>query len=360
MISAQVLLSLFAVDNKILYSVVEITQQRDLDSFECSLVATIAELVPVSEISILKTIDENKLDKLDVAVCLTVLTDELGKKTYSWADDSQIIVADEQILRCQDSIDLSIDRGNDGYTRLLSPIYCEGKLAGVVSIKSNHDITDYTSLIEGFLKIYNNYVIIFNESERDKLTGFYNRRTFDNKLQRLLQAQALRKQQFIALQQQTERRSKKSDAFVWLVIFDIDHFKRVNDEYGHVFGDEVLLTISQITKQCFRRSDLKFRIGGEEFLIILEPATLEKATELLERLRKAVADHKFSQIGTVTISIGFAKITAKDYPIIILECADKALYHAKEHGRNRVYNYESLLEDGELTPPKKGGAVDLF
>lgn len=348
------------MDNKILQSVVEITQQRDLDSFEYSLVATMAELVPVTEISILKTIDENNVDKLDVAVCLTILTDELGEKTYNWVEGSQLIEADEKINHCRQSANLSIDRSSDGYTRLLYPINCEGKVVGVVSIKSNHDITNYTSLIEGYIRIYSNYIIIFNESERDKLTGFYNRRTFENKLQRLLQAQALRKQQFIDSEQITERRSKMSNAFVWLVIFDIDHFKRVNDEYGHVFGDEVLLTISQITKQCFRKSDLKFRIGGEEFVIILEPATFEEATELIERLRNVVADHNFSQIGTVTISVGFAKITEEDYPIVILECADKALYYAKEHGRNCVYNYESLLEDGELTPPKKVGAVDLF
>ena len=354
------LLSSIAMENKILQSVVEITRQRDLDSFEYSLVATMAELVPVAEISILKTIDENNLDKLNVAVCLTTLTDELGEKTYNWAEASTIIAADEQINHCQQSASLSIDQSSDGYIRLLYPINCEGKVAGVVCIKSNHDITAYTSLIEGLIRIYSNYIIIFNESERDKLTGFYNRRTFDNKLQRLLQSQASRKQQYINTAQKTERRRKISNAFVWLVIFDIDHFKRVNDEYGHVFGDEVLLTISQITKQCFRRSDLKFRIGGEEFVIILEPATFEKATELLERLRKAVADHQFSRIGTVTISIGFAKITERDYPVAILECADKALYYAKEHGRNRVYNYESLLKDGELTPPKTGGAVDLF
>ena len=87
---------------------------------------------------------------------------------------------------------------------------------------------------------------------------------------------------------------------------------------------------------------------------------MEKATELLEKFRNAIADHRFSQVGTVTISIGFAKITDRDYPPVILECADKALYYAKEHGRNCVYNYEALLEAGELTPPKKGGIVDIF
>jgi len=348
------------MDNKIIQSVVEVTKQRDLDSFEYSLVATMAELVPVSEISILKTINENKLDKLDVAVRLTVLTDELGEKTYNWAEGSLFIEVDEEIKRCLQSTSMSTYCTSDGCTRLLSPITCEGRIIGVFRIRSNHDITHLTTLIEGFLRIYNNYIIIFDESERDKLTGLYNRRTFDNKLQRLFQERTIRKQKFLASGRITERRSNQPKAFVWLAIFDIDRFKRVNDEYGHVFGDEVILTISQILKESFRNSDLKFRIGGEEFVIILEPATFEKANKLLEQFRNKIADHEFSQIGTVTISIGFAKITDKDFPPVILECADKALYYAKQHGRNCVYDYESLLEEGELTPPVKRGAVNLF
>ena len=348
------------MENKILQSVVEITKQRDLDSLEYSLVVTMAELVPITEICVLKVINENNLDKLDASVCLTALTDELGNKKYSWGEASQIITADQDVINCLKSAEISAHNTSEGLSRFLAPITSDGKTIGALSVKSNEDIADFRSLIDGFVRIYNNYIIIFNESERDKLTGLYNRRTFDNKLQRLFHTQKTQRQQYLASEHLTERRTKAPDAFVWLVIFDIDHFKRVNDEYGHVFGDEVLLTLSQIMKGCFRASDLKFRIGGEEFVIILEPAVFEIAKGLLERFRKTIADHNFPQIGTVTISIGFAKITDRDYPPAILECADKALYYAKEHGRNCVYNYETLLEEGELKPPKKGGAVDLF
>ena len=239
------------MDDKILQSVVEITRHRDLDSFEYSLVATMAELVPVTEISILKIIDESKPDNLDVAVGLTVMTGEHGEKSYAWADGSQFIVVDEEINYCLQSTSMSTHHGSDGHIRLLYPVTSEGRIIGVIDIRSNQDVRDYLVLIEGFLKIYNNYIIIFNESECDKLTGLYNRRTFDNKLQRLFHAQTLLKQQFLASGQITERRKKDPDASVWLVIFDIDRFKRVNDEYGHVFGDEVILTISQILKELF-------------------------------------------------------------------------------------------------------------
>lgn len=156
------------------------------------------------------------------------------------------------------------------------------------------------------------------------------------------------------------RRQFDPDATAWLIITDIDHFKRVNDTYGHVFGDEVILTISQIMKTCFRCSDLLFRVGDEEFVILLEPVRKKTAEKLLNKFRKAISEHKFSQIDNVTVSAGYTSISDKDYPPAILENADKALYYAKENGRNCSYNYESLIQKGKITPAKKGRPVDLF
>jgi len=80
----------------------------------------------------------------------------------------------------------------------------------------------------------------------------------------------------------------------------------------------------------------------------------------LNNFRKTIADYNFPQISTVTISIGYAMIRENDYPRTILNLADKALYYAKEHGRNCIYNYESLVADGEIQDLKKSGAIDLF
>ena len=176
----------------------------------------------------------------------------------------------------------------------------------------------------------------------------------------MFKAQQHKNEQYNACKSADERRHHLADTYAWLAIFDIDHFKQVNDEYGHVFGDEVILTISQKMKECFRNSDLLFRVGGEEFVIILEPVTFNIASKLFEGFRDTIANHAFSQIGTVTISVGYAKITRKDFPPAVLECADKALYFAKENGRNCVHNYEMLLNEQKVTPPRKGGAVDLF
>lgn len=346
--------------NKILQSVIEITKQRDLDSLEYSLVTTLAELVPVVEVSIFKIIKDNKIDTVEKVIHLIVSKETDGGKEYHWSEALQIINTDQQMEACLQSYDALIHTTKTNHSRLLMPILIDGKTIGALDIKSNEDITPFKQLIEGFVKIYSNYLVIFNESECDKLTGLFNRRTFDNKLQRMFKAQQHKNEQYNTSDKHNERRHHLSNTSAWLAIFDIDHFKQVNDEYGHVFGDEVLLIISQKMKECFRNSDLLFRVGGEEFVIILEPVTPEIASKLVEGFREKIAAHNFSQIGTVTVSVGYAKITVKDFPSTVLESADKALYYAKENGRNCVYNYEQLLAEQKVTPPRKGGAVDLF
>lgn len=346
--------------NKILQSVIEITKQRDLDSLEYSLVTTMAELVPVVEVSIFKIIKDNKIDTVEKVVHLIVSTEASGEKKYHWSEALQIINSDSHMESCLQTYKTIIHTTETNQSRLLMPISVDGKTVGALDIKSNEEINSYKQLIEGFVKIYSNYLVIFNESERDKLTGLYNRRTFDNKLQRMFKAQQHKNEQYNTTSEPNERRHHFLNTSAWLAILDIDHFKNVNDDYGHVFGDEVLLTISQKMKQCFRNSDLLFRVGGEEFVIVLEPVTHEIASKLTEDFRETIAAIEFAQIGTVTVSLGYAKITDKDFPATILECADKALYYAKEHGRNCVYNYEQLLAEQKVTPPRKGGAVDLF
>ncbi len=88
--------------------------------------------------------------------------------------------------------------------------------------------------------------------------------------------------------------------------------------------------------------------------------TAEQAWVILNNFRQTISDHQFPQIGKVTISIGYAMINENDYPPAILNLADKALYYAKENGRNCTYNYETLVTEGKIQDQKKSGAIDLF
>lgn len=121
-----------------------------------------------------------------------------------------------------------------------------------------------------------------------------------------------------------------------IIILDIDHFKLVNDTYGHQVGDRVLIELVAVLQDNVRDGDVVGRWGGEEFLIILPDTTLADATVLAERLRQAVADYSFSTAGQVTISLGVSAFTTDTSPETIVSRADTALYQAKEKGRNRV------------------------
>lgn len=121
-----------------------------------------------------------------------------------------------------------------------------------------------------------------------------------------------------------------------VVIFDIDHFKKINDTYGHNAGDEVLVQIASLTKRMLRSSDTAIRWGGEEFVIILSETAYASALQVAEKLRGIIESSDFPGMGKITCSFGVASLQADDDLISLLDRADRQLYKAKESGRNGV------------------------
>lgn len=157
-------------------------------------------------------------------------------------------------------------------------------------------------------------------ASQDALTGLGNRRHLDEQLPQLL-VQAQARQQDMAL-----------------AIVDLDHFKQVNDRHGHRVGDQVLVQLAQMLRENTRSGDLIARIGGEEFLLALPQTDLVRATEVCERLRDSVQAHDWANLAeglAVTVSIGLAQAPPYDAPGLF-DHADRALYRAKQAGRNRV------------------------
>lgn len=152
----------------------------------------------------------------------------------------------------------------------------------------------------------------------DKLTDIYNRRMID---------------QF--LQVEIEIASRHNEELS-LMIIDIDHFKHVNDNYGHLVGDMVLSQLSKIISDNLRNSDIFGRYGGEEFLIICPKTNKDGAFILAEKLRIIVNDFTFDEVGHKTVSIGIAEFQTNDTIETLFKKADEALYEAKNSGRNRV------------------------
>ncbi len=149
----------------------------------------------------------------------------------------------------------------------------------------------------------------------------------------------------------------------YLAMADIDHFKHVNDRFGHLYGDEILIHFAALMRKTFRAGDLLYRFGGEEFVILFAARGSEEGRVPLERFRTAVENYAFPRVGRITASIGFAAIEGARVPATtLIDRADNAVYYAKRNGRNRVCEYEALVASGELVAPENaaGGEATLF
>ncbi len=155
-------------------------------------------------------------------------------------------------------------------------------------------------------------------STTDTLTGLCNRLKIDDILEITLYA------------------AQRYGRVFSLILIDIDHFKNVNDSFGHLVGDKVLKQMAEVLQSQIRKTDHLGRWGGEEFLIIAEDTDSDAAELLAEKLRKAVEITTFPEAGQITISLGVATWRDSDDRITIVQRADNALYRAKESGRNRI------------------------
>ena len=183
-------------------------------------------------------------------------------------------------------------------------------------------------------------------SVTDELTGMYNRRYFFERLEEYLRA------------------ARRHRLPLSVMMIDIDHFKRVNDTYGHPAGDRVLRTIADLIRSGLRASDISARYGGEEFVILLPYTDEAEATRLAHRLLNTVAGHPFPlppEAGPVTISIGLSQLDV-EHPLsgeALIARADGALYQAKRDGRNQVavapVQRDPAMTEVEMEPHGRAG-----
>jgi diguanylate cyclase (GGDEF)-like protein len=232
-----------------------------------------------------------------------------------------------------------IEDGRDGAFSYVFAIHDGNGPAGMIEIHRPGRLTRQETLtVSRLIRVYNNHAGLLDYGNRDELTGLLNRRGFNGYFhQAVLEDQAV------------------------IAVADIDFFKRINDEFGHLYGDEVLILMGRLMESCLGEMGAIFRFGGEEFLVILHNTPLGMAAIRLEAFRNAVQSAVFPQVGRVTISIGFSAVRADDTGASAFGRADEALYVAKQHGRNQVRCHEWLVRDGILREQKKsGGQIELF
>lgn len=342
----------------LLKHLIDITCQRDHTLLDSSVVSALHELVGAEQVRVHE---------------LFRFRDELFVRPRVWIKDGSVVSAEdslstdtagEPLNHYPGLVDSITQRQScveqlhvSGGRTLWLPIWLNDKVSSCLEVVNPTPYsTDTLHMMEGILSVYRNYQSILDYSERDSLTGLLNRKTFDEKFSKLLSANINE----AVPQDQVERRHQHTDSIGhWLAVVDIDHFKRVNDQFGHLYGDEVLILVANLLRSSFRAQDRVFRFGGEEFVVLLRSTTLADTRKIFERFRANVEAHEFPQVGKVTISLGFSSISTES-PVVILGHADQALYYAKENGRNRVCYYDELVSSGELRSEVSNDEVEFF
>ncbi|RDE25090.1 GGDEF domain-containing protein [Motiliproteus coralliicola] len=198
-----------------------------------------------------------------------------------------------------------------------------------------HMPTALNALVEGVFQVIGylllliglkRWVDIDNEQKKhllklattDSLTGIFNRRHFID-----------------ALNKETYRCRRYNEALS-VILFDIDFFKKINDQHGHNVGDTVLIEVTQRVRHAIRDSDLLARYGGEEFMLLVPEANVETATRMAEKIRQQLQQNQMQGVGQITASFGVSQYRICESPHDLLTRVDQALYRAKSAGRNTV------------------------
>ncbi|MGC0150837.1 GGDEF domain-containing protein [Chromobacterium vaccinii] len=325
----------------ILDSLVELTSQREQDMLESSLLSTLVEAMHVDRVELFTCRWVDNAPYLHRR--LEALSGPGKPEVRETSDDNWLPPPSflYELLNRPDHDDCI----QHTPTGLCLPLRCMGSITSLVIIHIPGEARINRAMLQAMARIHENFLRLLFEADRDMLTALHNRRKFDLRFYNLL----------ASLQHPPTPQPPHI-----LALLDVDLFKRVNDQFGHMVGDEVLLLLSQLMQQNFREDDGLFRYGGEEFALLLKSSAEEEAEQALDRFRQTVERHAFPQVRNITISVGHTRIDPLLLPAQLIEQADRALYYAKGHGRNQVQSYEKLIADGRLARQTHDSPVDYF
>jgi diguanylate cyclase (GGDEF)-like protein len=330
-------------------SVAHLTARSDRDELEITLASVAAKLLCASRLTLWRIASHAGELRLEERVRLTegrlAISDPHPDMGALPALESR---ADLRACH-QSKTPIKLRRDQAGQHGHVFPVTSARGVVGFMEIYHPTPMAEEQHrLVSGLLSIYRNHLRILDYSEYDELTGLLNRKTFDGSFANFARVGSAGLYSSDSRERLGARRPANCDQQAWLAVLDIDFFKRINDRFGHLYGDEVLILLAQLMRSSFREADRLFRCGGEEFVVILAPTEASFAESVLERFRMIVEAADFPQVGRVTVSIGYTAVTPRDNGLTAFGRADEALYVAKRQGRNQVQCYEHLITDGVL------------
>lgn len=329
---------------------------RDRDALNAAFVRLVMQTVDgtVCQVALTRVVGDGADRRCLVCARLDAGSDTVGGDPI-WQDWSELPLLGDKPIHAQTLADGGPQFIQDGALhRSLFAVMGEHGAWGLLEVVSEQPLDESSHIrLTALLQTYQNVLGLLDYGEKDALTELLNRKTFDGAF---FKATASAHPSVV----EDERRASQEGGQYWLAVLDIDHFKRVNDSYGHLIGDEVLLLVARIMRNSFRFHDQLYRFGGEEFVILMRCRDAKDAAQALERLRHNVQSYAFPQVGSITVSLGFSMLQPHDTPGAAFGRADKAVYHAKSHGRNQVISYQDLLNSGAVQEQTEDMDVDLF
>ncbi|MCP5146154.1 MAG: GGDEF domain-containing protein [Gammaproteobacteria bacterium] len=328
------------------------TSIRDTEMLEQSLLRTLGPLLGVVHTSLYRLDDKQTLvrvihyhrsQSIDQDGVVRV-TEHVNEVELGQEEDAEIASLIERVTM----LGKPCTRLSEQDYLVVYPMLGGNVVRGFFVFRRERELTaNEDTMVRGVLEVFSNYYSLLDVSQRDRLTSLLNRQALENNFERIWSALLQTESPNLT---EVENRSAKSSNY-WLAVIDIDHFKRINDTFGHMVGDEILLLVSRLMQSALRASDLLYRYGGEEFVAIICAENEAIANNVFERVRLAIEAHNFPRVEKVSISVGYVQVDASVLPIEVLSRADRSLYQAKQDGRNRVYDFQQLVDSGVFAKP---------
>lgn len=325
----------------------KMTSIRDTELLEQSLLRTLGPLLGVLDTSLYRTDDGDSLVRvINYHRSKVVESDGVARMVERVEEVMHLGELPPEVIALTDNVRLlakPCTRKVEHELLVAYPLMGGNDVCGYFVFQRDREVSAVEdTMIRGVLEVFSNYYALLDISQRDRLTGLFNRQALENSFDRIWRA--LSRPDFFA-EKSAGRRHAPSDKY-WLAVIDIDHFKRINDSFGHMVGDEILLLVSRLMSHTFRSTDLLYRYGGEEFVAIISAENAAIARNVFERVRLAIEAHTFPRIEHLSVSIGYSQASPDILPVEVLSRADRSLYQAKQDGRNRVYAYQELVDTG--------------
>jgi diguanylate cyclase (GGDEF)-like protein len=351
--------------------IIKLTDHRDRELLELTISKALIDLLRIDRVVIARVVSEGGVKRwLDVA---SLDSRGGGKVVDPMRVDFQtlrLLENERERFRCvqtRSNVELAW-AGEEGPRITCIPLFSDSRNEdeGIVEIHSGSALNQgQMEVVNDVLHVFRNMFNLLAYSDRDALTGLLNRKSLDDsfysavleEMGHMLEADvgALPSNVLPV----SERRHRVPPNY-WLGTVTVDNFGALSEKGGHLIAEEVLLLVARIMNNTFRTYDRIYRFGGEQFAVLMHCPDEALVLAAFERFRANMEKFVFPQVGRVTSSSGFTRITPDDSPSTALERAERAVDYSQHHGFNQVFSHDELVRKGVFEGVAKVGAVDLF